>query len=87
MILSTANATQVFVDNTSVRTLSISRKQPETGASFIIGGDNYIGRIDEIRLWSAELSSEYEYFTHTTLNKWVPQLSDLVAYLSDFEVF
>ncbi len=80
MILSTANATQVFVDNTSVRTLSISRKQPETGASFIIGGDNYIGRIDEIRLWSAELSSEYEYFTHTTLNKWVPQLSDLVAY-------
>ena len=80
MILSTANGINVFVDNTSIRTLYISSKQPETGASFIIGGDNYNGRIDEIRIWSAELSSEYEYFTHTTLNKWVPQLSDLVAY-------
>ena len=80
MILSSSGSIKVYVDNTLVRSISTTRTQPETGAIFVFGGDNYEGRIDEVRIWSAELASDYEYFTHTTLNKWVPQLSDLVAY-------
>lgn len=80
MILSSSNSVQVYVDNALERTVSTSRTQPETGARFVFGGDNYNGRIDEVRIWNAELASDYEYFTHTTLNKWVPQLTELVAY-------
>jgi len=49
-------------------------------ASFIIGGGSYEGRIDEVRIWNNVLSTDYDRFIHNTLNKWVPQLDDLVAY-------
>ena len=51
----------------------------EDDAPFIIGG-GFDGCIDELRVWNAELSSEYNYFLNNTLNKWVPQLNNLVAY-------
>lgn len=51
----------------------------ESDAPFIIGG-GFKGRIDEVRVWDATLAADYDYFTNNTLNKWVPQLDNLVAY-------
>lgn len=48
--------------------------------SFIIGGNGYQGRIDEIRLWKNIPSSEFEYYTFNTLNKWMPDYSNLLVY-------
>ncbi|MBQ7635321.1 MAG: hypothetical protein IJS89_07110 [Bacteroidaceae bacterium] len=80
MILSQDARIQVFVEKVAARNMTASEAIPETGNPFFFGGDNYKGRIDEVRIWDTELSSDYEYFTNTTLNKWAPQLSNLVAY-------
>ncbi len=80
MIVSTSNRTRIYIDNTQVRNIVTSGVLPETSSRFVLGGDTYKGRVDEVRVWKTELASDYEFFTHTTLNKWVPQLDDLVAY-------
>ena len=80
MILSQNSRVQVYVDQTLVKNITASDALPQISSRFVFGGDTYCGRIDEVRVWDAELASDYEYFTHTTLNKWVPQLNDLVAY-------
>lgn len=80
MIISRPSRVQIYVDNTSAKSIAASSPLLDTSDNFIMGGDTYKGRIDEVRVWNAELSSDYEYFTHTTLNKWAPQLSNLVAY-------
>ena len=51
----------------------------EDDAPFIIGG-GFDGCIDELRVWDAELSNEFNYFLNNTINKFVPQLDNLVAY-------
>lgn len=79
-IIANGSRILVYISNTQVRSISSQAAMPETGSNFIIGGDNYNGRIDEVRVWKDELSSDYEFFTYTTLNKWAPQLADLVAY-------
>ena len=57
---------------------------PTSEADLVIGG-GINGRLDEFRIWKAELSGEahdsgYQYFIYNTLNKYAPQWSDLVAY-------
>ena len=52
---------------------------PESEDAFVIGG-GFKGRIDEIRVWNDALSADFDYFANNTLNKWVPQLENLVAY-------
>lgn len=63
------------VQNTTGKLAAI----PESSDELTFGG-NYTGRIDEVRLWKTALSSNFNYFINTTLNKWTPQRSDLVAY-------
>lgn len=53
---------------------------PSVSGNFQLGGSNFAGRLDEIRVWSTCLNGEYDYFVNNTLNKWVPQLDDLVLY-------
>ena len=43
-------------------------------------GGGFAGRIDEVRLWNAALSSDFDYFTNNTINRWNPQVQNLVAY-------
>lgn len=43
-------------------------------------GGSFEGRIDELRIWSAPLEADFDYFVNNTLNRWVPQADDLVAY-------
>lgn len=80
MILSQPKRVQIYLNNTLVRNVVTYETVPETSNRFIFGGDDFRGRIDEVRIWDTDLAADYEYFTYTTLNKWVPQLSNLVAY-------
>lgn len=43
-------------------------------------GGGFDGRIDEVRIWKAALNADFDYFVNNTLNRWVPQVDDLVAY-------
>lgn len=52
---------------------------PVTENNFILGG-GFNGRIDEFRIWNTFLAKDYDYFRNNTLNKWVPQWDNLVAY-------
>lgn len=52
---------------------------PANGGALTIGG-GFDGRIDDLRLWSAPLKADYDYFVMNTLNRWTPQLGDLAAY-------
>lgn len=71
-------AAKLLVDGTQKTTATLDAI-PESSDELVFGG-NYTGRIDEVRLWKAALSSDFNYFINTTLNKWVPQRDDLVAY-------
>ena len=52
---------------------------PVESQNFVVG-NQYHGRIDEVRVWNTALDATYDYFVNNTLNKWVPQLEHLVAY-------
>lgn len=78
-ILCDKGSVKVFVNKKQVKTAT-GVVLPTDDAPFLIGGGDYAGRIDEVRVWSAALSSEYDYFFSNTLNKWVPQIDNLVAY-------
>lgn len=78
-ILCDKGSVKVFVNKKQVKTAT-GVVLPTDDAPFLIGGGDYAGRIDEVRVWSAALSSEYDYFFNNTLNKWVPQIDNLVAY-------
>ncbi len=71
--------TKVFV-NQKLTTQDTSPALSQSEESFVIGGGQYKGRIDEVRIWKNLLQSDYNYFFNNTLNKWCPQWSDLVAY-------
>ena len=53
---------------------------PTATGNFHLGGTGFAGRLDEVRVWSACLANQYDYFVNNTLNKWVPQLDHLVLY-------
>lgn len=48
-------------------------------ASLTLGG-GYSGRLDEIRIWGEDTGSEFDYFEHTTLNRYNPGWDDLLVY-------
>lgn len=69
---------KIFVNQNQLSTGTLAAI-PVSESAFVIGG-GYDGRIDEVRLWNAALSSDYNYFFNNTLNKWNPQWDNLVAY-------
>jgi hypothetical protein len=52
----------------------------QAAENFTIGGGTFVGRIDELRIWNAALSSDFNYFINNTVNKWCPQWDNLIAY-------
>lgn len=46
----------------------------------LVIGDSFDGCIDELRIWNTEMKADYDYFIRNTINKYVPQLNNLVAY-------
>ena len=77
-LLCDKGSAKVFVNSKQVATAT-GCGLSESEEHFVIGG-GFKGRIDEVRVWNAALSSEFDYFANNTLNKWVPQLDNLVAY-------
>ena len=81
MLLSDGKQIYFYINGNRAKALTSQCIIPDDNeSSFIIGGDQYKGRIDEIRVWNTAPIDTYNYFVHTTLNKWVPQLDNLVAY-------
>ena len=77
---SNGSDTKVLINGNVAATVDGNCKIPVDGTPFTLGGGTFAGRIDELRVWNAELAADYDYFIHNTLNKWAPQLDDLVAY-------
>lgn len=69
----------VRINNEVVKTESRSFVIPTSTDAFMLGG-NFDGRIDELRIWRAVLSSDYNYMWQNTLNQYHPQWKDLIAY-------
>ncbi|MDE6467986.1 MAG: hypothetical protein K2L28_03710 [Muribaculaceae bacterium] len=78
-VLASNGSGSVWVDGERAARAS-SVQLPASSEAFIIGGQGYKGRIDEIRLWKCLLSGEFDYFRNNTLNKWMPQYEDLLVY-------
>lgn len=71
---------QIYINNLLVYdNLTTLSPIPQSNDDFIIGG-GFTGRIDEFRLWNTLLPMDYNYFRCNTLNKWVPQWDNLIAY-------
>ena len=75
---------RVLINGEEAGSTATAMTIPTSEADLVIGG-GINGRLDEFRIWKAELSGEahdsgYQYFIYNTLNKYAPQWSDLVAY-------
>jgi len=77
--LANDNAARVLVNGVECGKNSAVMTIPASLSPFVIGG-GLNGRIDEFRVWKAELAADYDYFQNNTLNKFAPQWDDLVAY-------
>lgn len=77
LVVNEGNA-KILIDGTQKATGTLEAIAQSTNP-LVIGG-SYDGRIDEVRIWKAALSSDFNYFINNTLNKWNPQWADLVAY-------
>ena len=52
----------------------------ESDEAFVIGGNGYVGRIDEVRIWKCILNNDFENYIYNTLNEHMPEYSDLMVY-------
>lgn len=73
------NRTQVTLNNSKTYTLDQYLSLPAKENSLWLGGD-YVGRMDEIRLWKTLLPTDYDSFYNNTLNKLHPQWLSLLGY-------
>ena len=74
------NTLKILVNGRQVNSKSGDFTIPVSEAPLMIGG-GFKGCIDELRVWDDELkASDFNYFVNNTINKYVPQLDNLVAY-------
>ena len=73
------NAMKILINGRQAKSANGNFTLAEDDASFIIGG-GFDGCIDELRVWKTAVSGEFNYFINNTINKFVPQLDNLVAY-------
>lgn len=73
------NSMKILVNGRQAKSKSGDFTIPDDERPFVIGG-GFEGCIDELRVWNAALSNEFNYFINNTINKFVPQLDNLVAY-------
>ena len=73
------NAMKILINGRQAKSANGNFTLAEDDASFIIGG-GFDGCIDELRVWKTAVSGEFNYFINNTINKFVPQLNNLVAY-------
>ena len=73
------NAMKILINGRQAKSANGDFTLAEDDASFIIGG-GFDGCIDELRVWKTAVNGEFNYFINNTINKFVPQLNNLVAY-------
>ena len=73
------NAMKILINGRQAKSANGNFTLAEDDASFIIGG-GFDGCIDELRVWKTAVNGEFNYFINNTINKFVPQLDNLVAY-------
>lgn len=73
------NAMKILINGRQAKSANGNFTLAEDDASFIIGG-GFDGCIDELRVWKTAINGEFNYFINNTINKFVPQLNNLVAY-------
>lgn len=71
-------AGKVYINNVLCKEFTAAAVN--TDGSVLELGGGFEGRLDEVRIWSATLKSDFDFFYNNTLNKWAPQWDDLVAY-------
>ena len=72
------NSLSVYVNNTSVLTNAALQKVTASENKLLLG-QNFTGRIDEFRIWSTAISTDYMLWRNT-LNKYHPQWNNLALY-------
>ena len=83
-MIANGNGAQVLVNNVQAGSIATAMTIPASEKDMILGG-GMSGRLDEFRVWKADLSNAeydggYQYFIYNTINKYNPQWGDLVAY-------
>ena len=73
------NAMKILINGRQAKSANGDFTLAEDDASFVIGG-GFDGCIDELRVWKTAVNGEFNYFINNTINKFVPQLNNLVAY-------
>ena len=73
------NSMKIYVNGKLATTKEARFTISSKGGPLTIG-DSFNGCIDELRVWNTEMKADYDYFIHNTINKYVPQLNNLVAY-------
>ncbi len=73
------NAMKILINGRQAKSANGNFTLAEDDASFVIGG-GFDGCIDELRVWKTAVNGEFNYFINNTINKFVPQLNNLVAY-------
>lgn len=71
--------THLTVNNQLTCTSSQPILLPANDKSIWLGGD-FLGRIDEVRLWQGQLPTEFDSFWCNTLNEFCPSWPSLLAY-------
>lgn len=77
-IMYESGTVKAYINNASVLNSSAQLKIPASSNSFYLG-NNFIGRIDEFRIWSTILPTEYVLWRNT-INKYHPQWNNLIVY-------
>lgn len=73
------NEGKVYINGTRKSTPGLPLNVGKADSRLTLGG-NYSGLLDEIRIWGSSLDDQFNYFEHTTLNKWNPYWNDLIVY-------
>lgn len=74
-----SSAGNVFINGTRKGGTPDVVPQSTVSDHLVLGG-GYTGLLDELRIWGTDITDQFNYFEHTTLNKWNPNLDDLLVY-------
>ncbi|WP_430809636.1 MULTISPECIES: LamG-like jellyroll fold domain-containing protein [unclassified Carboxylicivirga] len=70
----------VYVNGIVQTTETINLDLPVSLGSLSLGGNNYEGRLDELRFWNTAISDPFFLMWRNTVNKHHPNYANLVAY-------
>ncbi|WP_439183332.1 LamG-like jellyroll fold domain-containing protein [Carboxylicivirga taeanensis] len=70
----------IFINNEIIDSRAINLNFPASNSGVVVGGNNYEGRIDELRIWKAAITDNFFQLWRNTVNKHHPNYKELVVY-------